>query len=102
MKELEEKLNELEGRHIDLTHSYETLQLEYSRTKQEMDRLREEKEKPEGSYWEDPNHTQTSNLNTGTYDESTVLDPCFFDLSVYTFDQGEGGTQTGDDLQRLG
>jgi chromosome segregation ATPase len=40
MKELEEKLTDLQGRHSELTQSYETLQLEYSAVKQELETLR--------------------------------------------------------------
>lgn len=44
MKELEQKLEELEGRHNYLSLSYESLQLEYSTMKQELDKTREENE----------------------------------------------------------
>jgi hypothetical protein len=40
MKEIEEKLADLQGRHSELTQSYEMLQLEYCRVKQELEMLR--------------------------------------------------------------
>lgn len=39
MKELEEKLTQLEQRHQDLSQSYESLQLEHSIVKQELETL---------------------------------------------------------------
>jgi AP-1-like factor len=40
MKEINEKLAELQGEHSDLTRSYETLQAEYAMVKQELEALR--------------------------------------------------------------
>lgn len=40
MKEIEEKLEVLQGQHSDLTQSYETLQVEYAGVKQELDSMK--------------------------------------------------------------
>jgi len=86
MRELEQRLGELEGRHSDLTKSYETLQLEYSSVKQELDRLRRENARVEGS------SSGTRNYHPKDWEESKVeiLDPLLFDVSAFCFDQEEG------------
>jgi len=88
MRELEARLAELEGRHSDTLRSYETLQHEYSSVKQELDRLRKDRESSSSSSSSrDYNHSSHSR----EWDESKVeiLDPLLFDVSAFCFDQDE-------------
>ena len=77
MRELETKLNEL-------SRSYETLQVEYSSVKQELDKLR--KETMEGS-----NSSNPRNYQAKDWEESRreILDPLLFDVSAFCFEQEE-------------
>jgi len=83
MRELEQRLAELEGRHSDTLRSYEALQHEYSSVKQELDRLRKDRGESSGSR---DYHSQHRD-----WDESKVeiLDPLLFDVSAFCFDQEE-------------
>ena len=94
MKELEQRLDELEGRHSDLSRSYESLQLEYSSVKSELDRLRRENARLEGSSSSTTTREYHSNHGDShqEWDVSKVqiLDPLFFDVSAFCFDQEDG------------
>jgi len=88
MRELEARLAELEGRHSDTLRSYETLQHEYSSVKQELDRLRKDRESSSSSSSSrDYNHSS----HPREWDESKaeILDPLLFDVSAFCFDQDE-------------
>lgn len=87
MRDLEQRLGELEGRHTDLSRSYESLQVEYSSIKEELERLRRENAKLEGSSGS-PRHHYTSK----EWDESKreIMDPLLFDVSAFCFDQDDG------------
>jgi AP-1-like factor len=80
MRELEQKLSELEGRHNDLSRSYESLQLEYTSVKQELDKLRKNNTRSEGS---------SRNFESREWEQSKpeILDPLLFDVSAFCFDQ---------------
>ena len=80
MRELEQRLGELEGRHSDLSRSYESLQIEYTSVKQELDKLRTDRE---GS---------TRNYQPREWEESKgeILDPLLFDVSAFCFGQDDG------------
>ncbi|KAG4427429.1 hypothetical protein IFR05_017088 [Cadophora sp. M221] len=83
MRELEQRLGELEGRHSDLSRSYESLQLEYTNVKQELDKMRKDNTRAEGS---------TRNYQAREWEESKgeILDPLLFDVSAFCFDQDDG------------
>jgi len=83
MRELEQCLAELEGRHSNTLRSYEALQHEYTSVKQELDRLREDRGEASSSR---DYHSQHRD-----WDESRVeiLDPLLFDVSAFCFDQEE-------------
>lgn len=85
MRELEQRLNELEGRHSDLSRSYESLQLEYSSVKQELEILRKDNARLEGS-------TSSRSYQSREWEDSKpeILDPLLFDVSAFCFDQDDG------------
>lgn len=87
MRELEQRLGELEGRHTELSQSYDSLQVEYTSVKQELDRLRKENARLEGS---------SRSYQTKEYEEPSgeILDPLLFDVSAFCFDQDEGQDRT--------
>ncbi|QSZ33388.1 hypothetical protein DSL72_002976 [Monilinia vaccinii-corymbosi] len=94
MRELEHRLEELEGRHGDLVRSYETLQVEHSGVKQELDRLRTEKAHPERSGSGPPRDFEPSDHEVWAEPKVASLDPLLFDVSAFCFDQVEGGPQS--------
>jgi AP-1-like factor len=69
MKEIEEKLAELQGQHSDLTRSYEALQVEYASVKQELDQLRRKHEShsPEGSSYAASSIREWEECRDGTH-----------------------------------
>ena len=81
MRDLEQRLGELEGRHNDLTQSYESLQVEYSSVKQEMDKLRQENERLERAA---PGRSMRKGWENS---KGEILDPVLFDVSAFCFDQ---------------
>jgi len=84
MRELEVQLGELEGRHNDLSRSYESLQLEYGKIKQELEKLR-----ADGS----SHSSHSSRSYSKEWDNAKsgeILDPLLFDVSAFCFDQDEG------------
>lgn len=81
MRELEQRLSELEGRHSDLSRSYESLQLEYSNVKQELDTLRKNNTKSEGS------SSRDFQAREWGHSKPEILDPLLFDVSAFCFDQ---------------
>lgn len=86
MRELEQRLGELEGRHTDLSRSYESLQLEYGKVKQELEKLRSDGAAHSHS------HSQSSKSYPKDWDDSRsgeILDPLLFDVSAFCFDQDE-------------
>jgi len=95
MRELEQRLGEVEGRHTDLSRCYETLQVEYSSVKSELDRLRKENARLQGTH-PASNITREYHSSHGhgqrEWDESKVgiLDPLLFDMSTFCFDQEDG------------
>lgn len=102
MRELEQRLGDLEGRHNELSRSYETLQVEYSSVKSELDRVRKENvrlEGPSSSSAAAASHASreydSSHHGQRGWDESKVeiLDPVLFDVSAFCFDQGYGEEQ---------
>lgn len=94
MRELEQRLEELEGRHSDLARSYETLQVEYSGVKQELDRLRKEKTNPEHSASGSPSDFEQPNIKVWAESKVESLDPLLFDVSAFCFDHEESGQQS--------
>lgn len=85
MRDLEQRLAELEGRHTDLSRSYESLQLEYTSVKQELERLR--KDKDGGSSSSSSRHYHSRGWEDS---KGEILDPLLFDVSAFCFDQDEG------------
>ncbi|RAL64088.1 hypothetical protein DID88_003276 [Monilinia fructigena] len=94
MRELEQRLEELESRHSDLVRSYETLQVEYSGAKQELDCLRNEKTNPERSVSGSPSDFEQPNIKVWVESKVESLDPLLFDVSSLCFDQEESGHQS--------
>ena len=78
MRELEQQLGELESRHNDLSRSYESLQLEYANVKQELDKLRREKQE-KGHHGKDWDSNKEG------------LDPTLFDVSEFCFEEDDEG-----------
>lgn len=76
MDELKKRLDELENQHNDLRSSYESLQLEHSKTKQALDRLlndsRRQEEPPE-------------DLHESQDTESGICGTLLCDYSLYDF-----------------
>jgi predicted nuclease with TOPRIM domain len=88
MRELEQRLAELEGRHTDLSRSYESLQIEYTNVKQELEKLRKD-----GSRVDAASSSSTSrHYHSRGWEDSKgeILDPLLFDVSAFCFDQDEG------------
>jgi predicted nuclease with TOPRIM domain len=90
MKEMDEKLTELQGQHSDLTRSYESLQAEYAAVKQELDDLRQRHheqgstprsmsvvERGLGGEWEEDGSNGEGH--------EVVTDPLLFDVTAYCF-----------------
>lgn len=90
MKEIEEKLTDLQGQHSELTRSHETLQAEYTAVKEELDALRTKHESasPESSY---------AAGGIGEWEESQVetSDPLLFDVSTFWYDHEEDAGERG-------
>jgi AP-1-like transcription factor len=90
MKEIEEKLTDLQGRHGELTQSYETLQLEYSIVKQEMEMLRRKYENlPPASSYSFPG------INEWDATRAETFGPSAFDFSVFSYEPKEEREQEG-------
>jgi AP-1-like factor len=85
MRELEQRLDELEGRHLDLCRSYESLQIEHSSAQQELEKLRKENARLEGSSGSSHNYSEE-----GEEYKSEILDPHLFDVPAFCFGQDEG------------
>lgn len=85
MRELEQRLGEPEGRHSELSRSYDTLQVEYANVKQELETLRKESSHAGGL-----SHNLRSYPSKG-WEESKgeILDPLLFDVSAFCFDQDD-------------
>lgn len=83
MRELEQKLGELEGRHTDLTRSYESLQVEYSSIKAELDRLRKDSSKTDDTSRQS---FMPSSDTTWDHSKDGGLDPLLFDVSAFCYD----------------
>jgi len=81
MRGLEQRLNELEGRHNGLTQSYECLQAEHAIAKQELESLRQENERFLSGKLRIHKAWNDSKLE--------ILDPLLFDVSAFCFDQEE-------------
>ena len=81
MREIEEKLTELQGRHDALTESYEALQLEYSVLKEELESFRSQHESGSPIRRSVPSCLRE-------WDESGEgsADPLMFDASVFCYD----------------
>lgn len=90
MKEIEEKLTDLQGQHSNLARSYQTLQVEYAAVKAELDtlRMKHESASPESSY---------GVSGTGEWQECRVetSDPLLFDVSAFCYDHEEDAGQRG-------
>jgi AP-1-like factor len=84
MKEIEEKLKDLQGRHSALTESYETLQQEYSAMKHELETLRRKQES--GSSTE---RSYVSGLGEWDSSEPESSNPLLFDVSVFCYEPDE-------------
>jgi chromosome segregation ATPase len=84
-RELEQRLGELEGRHTDLSRSYEILEVEYSNAKQELEGLRKDNARLEGS------SSLSRNYQSKEWVESKgeIFDPLFFDVLAFCFDQDD-------------
>jgi len=80
MRELEQQLGELEGRHNDLSQSFDSLQVEYTSVKHQLEGLREENARLQGS---------SRSYQAKEYEESNgeILDPLLFDVSAFCFEQ---------------
>jgi hypothetical protein len=83
MRELEERLAELEGGYRDLAQSYESLQLAYSNAKQELEILRRGDIKPEISSATNSYHS-VSNGWEEFHMETLNLLP--FNVSAFCYD----------------
>ena len=79
MRELEQRLEEVEARNNELTRTCESLQLEYSNVKSELDRLRED-----NARLRNPT-SGTRILHSKVWEESKFegLDPLLFDVSSF-------------------
>jgi AP-1-like factor len=87
MRELEQRLAELEGRHSDLSRSYESLQVEYTNVKQELEKLRKDNARLEGG----SSSSSSRHYHSRGWEDSKgeILDPLLFDISAFCFDQDE-------------
>jgi AP-1-like transcription factor len=81
MKEIEEKLTELQGEHSDLARSYETLQGEYAKVKQELEALRRKHD--------DGTTSPGSSMKGWDESEADPTDPLLFDVSAFCYEQAE-------------
>jgi hypothetical protein len=86
MKEIEEKLTELQGQHSDLTRSYEVLQVEYASVRQELEALRR---RHEGASSPRPGMRDWNECRT------EPSDPLLFDVSAFCCEPDEEGEQKG-------
>lgn len=86
MRELEQQLNELEGRHSDLSRSYESLQVEYSNVKQELDKLRNEGSRNDGAASSSLMTSREYHHREWEDSKVEILDPLLFDVSAFCFD----------------
>ncbi|KIM96595.1 hypothetical protein OIDMADRAFT_44672 [Oidiodendron maius Zn] len=84
MKETEEKLIGLQGRHNELTQSYERLQVEYSAMKQELETLRCKNE----SMYPVPSHS-LADINESDAMRADHSDPFLFDVSALCYEPKE-------------
>ena len=84
MKETEEKLTDLQGRHNELTQSYERLQVEYSTMKQELETLRCKHENmcPVPSDY-------LTDINESDVTRADHSDPLLFDVSALCYEPEE-------------
>ncbi|KAH8592669.1 hypothetical protein B0O99DRAFT_743555 [Bisporella sp. PMI_857] len=81
MRDLEQRLSELENRHNDLTRSYESLQVELSNAKSELDWPRKENVSLRCS---STTSTMRYNLNCELEESNAdILDPHLFDISLF-------------------
>jgi AP-1-like transcription factor len=85
MKEIEEKLKDLQGQHSALTESYKTLQLEYSAMKHELETLR--RKQASGSSTE---RSYVSGLREWDSSRSESSDPLLFDVSAFCYEPDDG------------
>ncbi len=85
MRALEQRLCELEGRHNDLSRSYESLQSDYRKAKQELDQLRKESSSMDCS----SNSSRSYQSREWEESKGEILDPLLFDVSAFCFDQDE-------------
>ncbi|KIN05506.1 hypothetical protein OIDMADRAFT_112975 [Oidiodendron maius Zn] len=92
MKEIEEKLDELQGQHSDLTRSYEALQVEYASVKQELDQLRRKNEShsPEDSSY------AASSIREWEECQTEPTDPLLFDVSAFCYEPEDEAEQKGE------
>jgi predicted nuclease with TOPRIM domain len=81
MKETEEKLIELQGQHHALIESYETLQLEYSAVKEELERLQSQHSPIRINF--------LSCLKEWDEFEDDSVDPLMFNASVFCSNNAE-------------
>jgi AP-1-like factor len=88
MRELEQRLAELDTRHTDLSRSYESLQIEYTSVKQELEKLRKENARLESSSGSSKHYSSKDWEQKGE-----ILDPLLFDVSAFCFDQDEGNVR---------
>jgi AP-1-like factor len=90
MRNIEEMLTDLQGLHSKLNKSYETLQLQYSTAKQELETLRRGYSKHESV-----SPTRTSHSGVREWEQSCVKtsDPMCFDISALSYDRQEEGPE---------
>jgi AP-1-like transcription factor len=90
MKEIEAQLADLHERHCELTQSYETLQLEHSATKQELETFRRK--------YEDNHPTSRShfpNVSELHAPQAESSDQMFFDFYGMFYESKKEGDQEG-------
>lgn len=87
MRELEQRLAELESRHNDLTRSYESLQVEYSSVKQELDKLWKDKRLEKFEDSSKSNHSCDGDSSEWDASRDEAMDPLLFDVSAFCYDQ---------------
>lgn len=91
MKEMDEKLTELQGQHSDLTRSYESLQAEYAAVRQELDDLRlkhhEEGSTPRSSSAMERSLGGEWEGGSNGDEQEVATDPLLFDVAAYCFEQ---------------
>jgi AP-1-like transcription factor len=87
VKEVEERLQELEAKYSDLSQSYDALQIEYTVVKKELEKLMGDEERIDGA---SPNENACNiSLSDSAYEtpQGGLLEYSPFDESEFCFEQ---------------